>query len=88
MAPGGAPTEHDKSRIQSLLFARDLFEPKEARAWAKEHGFSARKIDTTESFHRIRQRDPDDFDPESFRTIRLTDGVKAIVGRPWPDLEE
>jgi len=39
------------------------------------------KFDITEKFIRARQRDPGDFQKESFRTINLSSGVKAIVGR-------
>jgi cation transport regulator len=41
------------------------------------------KVDITENFIRIRQRDPDDFQKDSFRTITLSkkEGIKAIIGR-------
>ena len=40
--------------------------------------------DMTENYIRIRVRDPDDFDSESFRTIDISteEGIKAIVGCP------
>lgn len=89
-ARAGVPSTEtkDRSRIQSLLFPRDLFEEREARRWAKEEGFLVKGVDASANFYRIRQRDPEDFDAESFRTITLGDGVKAIVGRPWPGLED
>jgi len=38
-------------------------------------------IDVTENLIRIRQVEPSLFEEDSFRTIRLTSGVKAIIGR-------
>lgn len=38
-------------------------------------------IDTTEAAHRVRQRDPADFEEGSLRTIDLAEGVQAVVGR-------
>jgi phage I-like protein len=38
-------------------------------------------IDETDKSWRVRQRDPGDFEEGSFKTIDITDGVKAVVGR-------
>jgi hypothetical protein len=38
-------------------------------------------IDKTENGWRVRQRDPGDFEEGSFKTIDITDGVQAVVGR-------
>jgi len=38
-------------------------------------------IDVTENSIRIRQRMPGDFEKDSFRTINITDGVQAVIGR-------
>ena len=40
------------------------------------------EIDETEDSYRIRQKDPGQFDDESFRTIEVTEGVKGVVGCP------
>jgi len=32
--------------------------------------------------YRLRQHDPDEYKPGSFRTIQLRPGVKAVIGRP------
>jgi len=38
-------------------------------------------IDETQNNFRVRQRDPKEFNENSFRMIRLTDGVKAVIGK-------
>ncbi len=73
--------------IQTLILDKENF-PTEAAAqrWVKDHGFRADKVDETERSFRFRQRDPDDFEPdgfgggERFRTIRLAEGVQAVIG--------
>lgn len=39
-------------------------------------------LDVKENSIRVRQRNPDDFQEGTFKTIRITDGVKAVVGKP------
>ncbi|KPK67240.1 hypothetical protein AMJ82_11005 [candidate division TA06 bacterium SM23_40] len=75
----------DPTEIQTLIFDKDKF-PTEAsvRAWIKDHDFKLSPnpgIDETDSGWRVRQRDPGDFQEGSFRTIDITDGVKAVIGR-------
>jgi len=65
------------SKIQSLLFSRPTFTKPKATRWAKEQGFRVYKIDTTDSYHRLRQFNPNKNAKK--RTITLTPGVKAIV---------
>jgi hypothetical protein len=75
--------DRDPTSIQTLIFDGDRFSVEEAKAWAKKNGFEAGKVDQTEGGSiRLRQREPGEFKPDSFRTIALTDGVKAVVGRP------
>jgi len=38
-------------------------------------------IDETDKSWRVRQRDPGDFEEGTFKTIDITDGVQAVVGR-------
>lgn len=70
--------------IQTLLFPRPAFTATTAKRWAKQHGFSAAKTDTTENNVRIRQVCPDLFQKKSFRTITLdkSKGIQAVIGRP------
>jgi hypothetical protein len=73
-------TEKDPTKVQSLIFDKDAFTEEQAVAWAKKHDFSAAKVDETEHSFRLRQQDPKLFKKGSFRTISLTDGVKAVIG--------
>jgi hypothetical protein len=70
------------SEIQSLIFDKRLFDERKARTWINRHRFIDKEIDATNASFRFRQRDPNKFDRSSFRTITLTDGVKAVIG--WP----
>ena len=66
------------SEIQTLLFARDVFTKKQAKAWARSHDFLYGSVDTTAGFYRLRQADPSAF--KTLRTKTLTEGVKAVLG--------
>ncbi len=67
--------------VQTLIFSKKRFKTADAaRSWAKSHGHHAAKVDETEDSFRLRQRDPGDFVDGSFRTITLTNGVKAVIG--------
>lgn len=76
--------------VQTLLFPRDVdWTASRARAWAREHGFSSSKVDTTTQYFRVRNRNPNAFVRGSFRTIVLSekDDVNAVVGCPLPGRE-
>lgn len=75
--------KQDGMVIQTLIFSKDVFETKDAAIkWAKDHDFSTAKgVDETETSFRIRQIEPSDFRSDTFRTIEITEGVKAVVGR-------
>lgn len=76
--------------VQTLLFPRDTtWTATRARAWAREHGFGSSKVDTTQQYFRVRNRNPNDFVRGSFRTIILSekDDVNAVVGCPLPGRE-
>lgn len=74
-----------KTRIQSLLFCRVFWNVKQARAWAKKHGFKSADVDVTENQIRLRQDDPSMFQPGTFRTIKIVPkkNLQAVIGRPW-----
>lgn len=67
--------------VQSLIFDSARFTIRQAKSWARGHGFKASAPDVTAKSVRLRQIEPDLFKRSSFRTITLTDGVKAVVGR-------
>jgi hypothetical protein len=73
----------NKTKIQSLLFEPTVWSQKGAREWARKHKFSATGLDLTDNYIRIRQFEPNLFQPNTFRTIEFGRGIKAIVGRPW-----
>lgn len=74
------------SKVQSLIFAKDKYEtPKDAKQWANDHGFKSAKVETTGESYRITQADPGAFD--HMRTIKLTEGVSAVVGFPAKTLK-
>ena len=67
--------------VQTLIFSKKNYSAAEAKAWAAKHKFHAGKVDENDESVRLRQRDPSEFADGSFRTIALTDGVKAVIGK-------
>ncbi len=49
-------------QLQTILFPKDKFTLRQARAWLKEHEFSDSKVDETENSYRFRQQPPGLFD--------------------------
>lgn len=68
--------------IQSLVFENDHYSRTRAKNWAKKNGFKFDKIDETENTYRIRQSPPSKFKKDTFRTIEITYGIKAITACP------
>lgn len=70
-------------KVQSLIFSKDRFKSAaDAKAWASKHNFIAGAVDETGQSYRIRQQSPGKF--KKMRTIEMTDGVKAVVGKCMP----
>jgi HK97 family phage prohead protease len=67
--------------IQSLIFSKDTFSEQDAKDWAEAHGFSAASVDETEDSYRLRQQEPELFEEDSLKTIDLTEGVQAVIGK-------
>ncbi len=69
------------SRVQVLLFDTIRWTERQAKSWARQHGFGTRKVHRTEHYVRIRQFDPTPGRPK--RTIafgRDPDlGIRAVV---------
>jgi len=68
------------SMIQSLHFSNEFFSKSGAKKWAKKHGFTVDKIDTTKNEFRIRQ-----YSPKNITVVgqgELADGLFAIYGKP------
>lgn len=69
--------------VQTLILSKEKFPAVEdARKWVVDHDFRADKYDETGDSWRFRQFDPSKCAEGSFRTIDVTDGVKAVVCRP------
>ena len=74
--------EQKSTTVQTLILSKNTFKSAaEAKAWARKHEFDAGKVDETEDSYRIRQKDPGGFHDATFRTIDLTTGVKAVIGK-------
>ena len=71
-----------QTEVQTLIFSKPKFTRASAVKWAKDHDFKSSKVDETGTSFRLRQKPPDSFTEGSFRTITLTDGVKAVIGIP------
>ena len=70
----------DPTTIQSLILSKQVFPTKsEAQKWCTDNDFKAGEPDETDNTWRFRQFDPDQCKAGSFRTIRLTDGVQAVI---------
>ncbi len=69
------------TEIQTLIFDKAQFTQPEAIKWADKNGFKSDKVDETADTYRLRQNDPDIFDPDTFSTIVLRDGIKAVVAK-------
>ncbi len=72
-----------QTEVQTLILSKEKFKTRaDAKKWVDDHDFRSDKIDETENSYRFRQKEPSDFIEGSFRTIEITDGVKAVIGKP------
>jgi hypothetical protein len=69
-----------KTRVQSLIFDKGAWSTREARAWARAHGFVAPFVDDKPNTLRIRQVDPTG--ACAYRTVTFGKGIKAVVEAP------
>lgn len=70
------------TEIQSVIFSKDKFTEKSAKSWAESNDFKYGKVDEKKYTYRMRQESPSEYRKGSFRTIEITDGVKAVIGCP------
>jgi 8-oxo-dGTP pyrophosphatase MutT (NUDIX family)/predicted ABC-type ATPase len=70
--------------IQTILFDRNDFDAGAAVEWLADHGYQAPEPDSSARYHRYRQHQPEDFFSDTFRTVELASGIKAIVAIPRP----
>jgi hypothetical protein len=78
------PLKWDRSEVQALLFDVDQFTERQAKAWARAHGYRYGEVDTTDRYHRLRQYDPG---RHPCRTFSFGDtGIKAVICEAVSDL--
>jgi len=66
--------------VQTYIFDKKKFDKTKAEKWLKGKGKKTPSVDETSDFYRYRQIDPNKFIPNSFRTINITEGIKAVIG--------
>ena len=81
-ALGEAAAGRSRQRSRPLIFAKSVFTEAEAKAWAKKTRFQVGRRRRDGRFVPPAPAEPGEFQKGSFRTITLTDGVKAVIGRP------
>ena len=59
----------DTTTVQTVIFDSEQWTAASARSWLGDHDMKAAKLDETEGSLRFRQREPGEFDQETFRTI-------------------
>ena len=80
----GRPKRSDTTRIQSILFDKAAWTPAQARAWLSAHDFLYGGMDeggAQAEHYRFRQREPREFQADSFRTIAV--GRRASNPKFW-----
>lgn len=73
--------EQQSTTVQTYIFSKDKFTADQARKWLKDHDKKVPAVDDTENSLRFRQIDPERFDQDSFRTIDIDSGIKAVIGK-------
>lgn len=74
------------TEIQTIIFPKEYWKSaNNVKEWLKKHDFKT-ELDETETSYRARQKDPSDFQENSFKTICLDeteDGcrISAVIGR-------
>lgn len=67
------------SKIQAVLFDKDMYNTSKARYWMKSHDIQPiKRVHETKRYYRYRINDPKDFN--RFRTKLIDSGVKFIFG--------
>lgn len=68
--------------VQSVIFDKDKFSKREARAYMKKH-FEFKKIDETTNTYRCRIHNPDPLEEHgySFFVKDLRNGIKLVIAR-------
>lgn len=71
--------------IQSVIIPKDKFTEKQANAWILKNNYSDKgkriKNYKTTEFYRFRQKPPSHFIKTSFKTTKLKNGVRLVIGK-------
>ena len=68
------------TEVQSLVVSKGSFDDlAAAKKWIADHDFLSDEVDETKDSWRFRQFSPGDCQDDSFRTIDLSEGVKAVI---------
>jgi superfamily II DNA/RNA helicase len=70
------------ANVQALVFSARAWTAKTAAHWARMHGYRATSVTSTPTHHTLTQHDARQFAPGSFRTVKYTPTVSAVVGTP------
>ncbi len=73
--------------IQTVIISKDKFSKKQAADWMREYEFGKHLMsdaDEKDKTYRFRQIDPSALKSDSFKTIDLKPGIKAVIGCPMP----
>lgn len=70
------------TKIQTIIFSKEFFNKTKAVKWLDKNNFKGTIADDKSTTVRFRQASPDKFKEDTFRTIELTKGVKAVIGCP------
>lgn len=70
------------TKIQTIIFSKEFYNKVRAVKWLNKNNFKGTIADDKSTTVRFRQASPDKFKEDTFRTIELTKGVKAVIGCP------
>jgi len=70
------------TKIQTIIFSKEFYNKTRAVKWLDKNNFKGTIADDKSTTVRFRQASPDKFKEDTFRTIELTKGVKAVIGCP------
>ncbi|MFA5154131.1 MAG: DUF5661 family protein, partial [Clostridia bacterium] len=70
----------DSTTIQSIIFDKDKFTKGQSIKWLAKNDYKT-AVHVTDDYYRYRQIEPSEFNKDTFRTIELDKGIKAIVGK-------
>ena len=68
--------------IHALLFTRDSWSGAAATHWARMHNLECRAAESKGKHYQVLCRDAANFRPGTFRSVRVTDTVTALVAQP------